>query len=431
MKPIGAILGAALLAVAACTSEGPTDAGVGPPQPGDPMRLEVFVYNVEYGGDETTDAVIEAIDADVVGVLESYNRLPDTAERTDYPYHNTGLQILSKYPIHEPSGADGRYAFIEVRPGEVVAFFNIHLDYVRYGPKLLRNGVPLEEVLASENEVRTSSLDVPLAQMEELIAQGYPVFFTGDHNEPSHLDYGAETVGTREGIDEPVPWPVSLAITEVGFRDTYREIHPDPLRDPAVSHFGAEDRIDFLYAAGPSETLDSRLVGEEGGQDVDEGFDPWTSDHRAFVSTFEVTPVSMPLMVSVDEALLDQGDAVTVSYRTPDEGSIAIVPSGGTPEDALQTEGATGAVGSTRASIRPSSSRARTTPCSSTATAPSSRASSSSFATRWPRSTSLPTRPRTNRASPSSSRGATVRRAGGTGSACTRRTRPIRKSTTT
>jgi len=34
------------------------------------MRLEVFVYNVEYGGDETTDAVIEAIDADIVGALE-------------------------------------------------------------------------------------------------------------------------------------------------------------------------------------------------------------------------------------------------------------------------------------------------------------------------------------------------------------------------
>ncbi|HSJ51876.1 MAG TPA: hypothetical protein VLA90_11445, partial [Actinomycetota bacterium] len=343
----------ALLLAACTTDEGggdpdPTGATGGPTgttAPTEPMRLEVFVYNVEYGGDETTDAVIEVIDADVVGVLESYNRLPETAERTAYPYHNTSLQILSKYPIHEPSGADGRYAFIEVRPGEVVAFFNIHLDYVRYGPRRLRNGASLEDVLASENEVRTSSLEVPLAQMRDLIARGFPVFFTGDHNEPSHLDYGAETVGTREGIDEPVPWPVSLAVADAGFRDTYREIHPDPLADPAISHFGVKDRIDFLYSAGPSVTLDSRLVGEEGGEGVDEGFDPWTSDHRAFASTFEVTPVPMPVMISVHEALLDRGDLLTIGYRAPEDGSIAIVPAGAGADSARQTESATGETG--------------------------------------------------------------------------------------
>ena len=86
--------------------------------------------------------MIEDIDADVVGVLESYDRLPEIAERTGYPYYNLGLQLLSKYPIHEPSGADGLYALIEVQPGYVVAMFNTHLDYVRYGPRLLLEGCP-------------------------------------------------------------------------------------------------------------------------------------------------------------------------------------------------------------------------------------------------------------------------------------------------
>jgi hypothetical protein len=351
MRRWGAIAWTLLFVLVACTSDGPEEGAdaAASPAPAAPTDLEVFVYNVEYGGDETTDAVIESIDADVVGVLESYNRISETAERTGYPYFNTSLQILSKYPIHEPSGAEGRYAFIEVRPGEVVAFFNIHLDYVRYGPRMLRAGVPMDEVLASENVVRTSPLDVPLRLMQDLIAQGYPVFFTGDHNEPSHLDYGPETVGTREGIDEPVPWPVSIAITDLGFRDTYREIHPDPVEDPAISHFGVKDRIDFLYAAGPSETLDSRLIGELGGEDVDEAFMPWTSDHRAFASTFEVRPASMPLMVSVDTALLDQGDPLTVSYRTTGEGSLAVVKAGGAPDTALQTLGAPKGFGATRA----------------------------------------------------------------------------------
>ena len=37
--------------------------------------------------------------ADIVGVLESYNRLPAIARATGYPYFNVGLQILSKKPV--------------------------------------------------------------------------------------------------------------------------------------------------------------------------------------------------------------------------------------------------------------------------------------------------------------------------------------------
>jgi hypothetical protein len=98
-----------------------TEAGSVPAAP-KAIPLEVFVYNVEYGGDESTDAVIRGVDADIVGVLESYNRLPEIAPSTGYPFYNVSLQLLSKYPIHEPSGAEGRYALIVVRPGQVVAF---------------------------------------------------------------------------------------------------------------------------------------------------------------------------------------------------------------------------------------------------------------------------------------------------------------------
>jgi len=358
---LSSVAAAGLLAASlgGCTSDrGPTDetnstgatgstAGITEPATPEPLPLEVFVYNVEYGGDESTDAVIEKVDADIVGVLESYNRLPEIAENTGYPYYNLSLQILSKYPIHEPSGAEGRYALIEVRPGEVVAFFNIHLDYVRYGPKLLGNGATVEEVIASEDEVRTSALDVPLRLMDGLIQQGYPVFFTGDHNEPSSLDWTEATAAARPDVDQAVAWPVSEAILGLGFRDTYREIHPDPVRDPGITYQRSGDRIDYVYAAGPAVTLDSRLVGEEGGSGVELGFDPWTSDHRAVVSTFDVRPVPMPVMVSVDRALLTQGDPLTVAYRAPDaDGSVAIVPAEGDTGSAALTQDVSGTSGS-------------------------------------------------------------------------------------
>lgn len=334
----------AFAVLSACTSGGGDE-----PQaltPGEPMRLDVLVYNIEYGGDGSTDAVIREVDADIVGVLESYNRLPEIAENTGYPYYNVSLQILSKYPIHDPSGGAGLYALIEVRPGEVVAFFNHHLDYVRYGPRLLDKGTSVDDVIASENDVRTSALEASLGKMGPLIDQGYPTFLTGDFNEPSSLDYGQDTVGTRPGIDEPVPWPVSEVLLETGFRDTYREVHPDPLQDPGLTHRGVGDRIDYLYAAGPSETLDSQIVGKEGEPDVGIGFAEWTSDHFGVLSTFEVTPVSMPTMVSVDAALKTQGDTLVVSYSAPgDDNSVVIVPAGGDSDQAEVTEGATGSLG--------------------------------------------------------------------------------------
>ena len=228
---------------------------------GEETELSVLTYNIEYSGDRSTDAVIEDVDADVVGVLESYDRLPEIAEKTGYPYYNLGLQLLSKYPIHEPSGADGLYALIEVQPGYVVAMFNTHLDYVRYGPRLYLGGMPLADVLASEDEVRTRSIEVLTPSMQALLEEGYPVFLTGDLNQPSSLDYTEETVGMRKGVTEAIPWPVSETLLDIGMRDTFREIHPDPVENPGLTHGnpdfkegGFGDRIDYLYAGGPSVT---------------------------------------------------------------------------------------------------------------------------------------------------------------------------------
>ena len=317
-----------------------------PLKAGRPMELKVLVFNVEYGGGPATDEAIRRVNADVVGVLESYDRLPKIAAATGYPYFNTSLQILSRYPILEPSGGDGQYAFIEVQPGFAVVFCNIHLDYVRYGPDGLRAGLAVEDVIATENLVRTSAIAGQLHTLPPLADRGYPVILTGDFNEPSSLDYGQDTVGTRPGIDEPVPWPVSEVLLQAGFRDTYRDIYPDPLQNPGLTHRRSGDRIDYLYAAGPSDTLDSQLVGKEGDPDVAIGFDTWTSDHFGVLSTFEVTPVSMPTMVSVDAALKTEGDTLVVSYSAPGEdNSVAIVPSGGDPDQADVTEGATGSSG--------------------------------------------------------------------------------------
>jgi endonuclease/exonuclease/phosphatase family metal-dependent hydrolase len=350
----------AALVLTACTSadstDPPADAGGTGLAPGEERELSVLTYNIEYSGDKTTDAVIEDVDADVVGVLESYDRLPEIAEKTGYPYYNLGLQLLSKYPIHEPSGAEGLYALIEVEPGYVVAMFNTHLDYVRYGPRLYLDGMPLAEVLASEDEVRTRSIEVLTPSIEALLDEGYPVFLTGDLNQPSSLDYTEETVGMREGVTEAIPWPVSEVLLDIGMRDTFREIHPDPVENPGLTHGnpdfkqgGFGDRIDYLYAGGPATTQSSELVGEVGGPNVDREYDPWTSDHRAVLSTFEVTPVELRRTLSLERRLLTEGEELGVLHHAPgtEEGTVSIVPEGGSAAEALASEDVSGESGTT------------------------------------------------------------------------------------
>jgi hypothetical protein len=51
----------------------------------------------------------------------------------------------------------------------------------------------------------------------------------------------------------------------------------------------------------------------------------------------------------VDTALLDQGDPLTVGYRSADEGSLSIVRTGDPPDAALQTLGTPTGFGGTRA----------------------------------------------------------------------------------
>ena len=277
----------------------------------EPMPLSLLVFNVEYGGTRASDAVIEDVDADVVGVLESYNRLPTIAKHAGYPYYDVGLQIMSKYPILEPSGADGLYAFLEVRPGEAVAMVNTHLDYVQDGPNRLARGVPVEDVLATEREVRLASIEKLLPSASTLLDAGWPVLLTGDLNEPSHLD-------------GDIAWPVSEAVTGAGFTDSYRETHPDPVADPGYTwggvagSGGSPRRIDYAYVGGPVEVETSEVVGERGAPGVDRGYPGWTSDHRAVFSRLQVTPSSLPTTIALSSRMLTVGDSVTATYVMPD-----------------------------------------------------------------------------------------------------------------
>ena len=87
----------------------------------------------------------------------------------------------------------------------MIPFFNVHLDYVDWGPHALVKGDSVDAVIENENKVRTSALERPMAAMDELIDDGYPVFLTGDFNEPSSLDYTEARSGPARRSPSPSP----------------------------------------------------------------------------------------------------------------------------------------------------------------------------------------------------------------------------------
>jgi endonuclease/exonuclease/phosphatase family metal-dependent hydrolase len=313
------------LVLASCTGTGPG----GGSQPQAKVELEVLSFNMLYGGSygyQRVLRVIRELDPDIVGVQEPYGKIDRIAE--DLGWHGSPrLHVISRFPVLEPSGSSGDWGYVEVTPGRVVAIANTHLPSVGYGPYLVRSGAPVGEVLEAERKRRVPwTMDLLNAMAPVLSAGNMPVFLTGDFNSPSHRDWTAEVDAVRGPVRYPVRWPVTVALEEAGFQDSYREVHPDPVEDPAFTWTPGSgfppriregevlDRIDYVWANGPVEVVDSQVVGEAGSPYAGIEFDPWPSDHRAVLTTVEATPAAPGTTVAVSDARLERGDSLEASF---------------------------------------------------------------------------------------------------------------------
>jgi CubicO group peptidase (beta-lactamase class C family) len=327
------------------------------------VRLKVMEFNIEYGGEEVDfDAVVEAIersDADVVGIEEAWGNMPRLAKELGWPQYDARTQIISRYPLLAPSGSHGLYTLVAVQPGSVVAMGNVHLPAAPYGPFRVRDGATPAPVLALERRTRLPPLRPTLRALAGLMRKGIPAFLVGDFNAPSELDWTEAAVGVRDHVKYALDWPVSDAVAKAGFRDSYREVHPDPVRDAGLTWPAARpyvggynparnnapaDRIDFVYAAGRAKTIASALVGERGGPDVRIPVSPWPTDHRGVLSTFDVAPAPPPTLVAVEQRVVELGEDVEVRFHAPgDDGErVVVVQAGGDPDSGALVERATG-----------------------------------------------------------------------------------------
>lgn len=275
----------------------------------DGPALRVMTWNLWYGGTKVRDhrakqlKVITETGVDVVGLQETYGTAAqELADALGWHHHRAGdnLGIISRHPITARLGDPdvGFYGAAGVRirtdSGAEVDIWTVHLDYQPYGPyEAAFDGLPAAELIAHE-EVRLAQLRDCLRRLDDT-APAVPVVLVGDFNSPSHLD--------RPDVD----WPVTRAAEADGLRDSYREAHPDPVRQPGhtwspihVEHEDGsgrpepQDRIDFVLHRGLA-VLDSRThVSGTPRPWPDVEDNDWPSDHAAVITTFALEPEPQP-----------------------------------------------------------------------------------------------------------------------------------------
>jgi hypothetical protein len=258
---------------------------------------------------------------------------------TYYVYDVPDCALLSKYPIIESQTFEGpgvsKYLRILVSvQGVEMAIYSLHLDYKFYACYLPRgydgdsfkdigHGPIIDEARVLEHNNKSKRLTT-IQHFTEVaaadVAKNRVVLVAGDFNEPSHLDWQANTKKLFDHNGAVINWPVSKHLYQEGYRDSYRMLYPNPVKypgftwaidNPQVKQTSSlswamtadeRDRIDFIYYYPQKglRVLKTSLVGPKGdivkGQRVMPTFkDPivvtgasdWPTDHRGVITYFE------------------------------------------------------------------------------------------------------------------------------------------------
>jgi len=243
-----------------------------------------MTFNIWVGGDagkqplSQTAEVIRAARADIVGLQETAGYAkqkgasqPDNgrvlAEMLHWHYLDQGERtgILSRFPIVTNTPQKWG-ATLRLPSGRSVRMFNAHLSHAPYQPyqllKIPYANAPFiataAEAVDEARKARGAQVNRLLSELKPALAEGQPVFVTGDFNEPSHLDW-TQRAAEAGRCPMAVEYPSTLAMTGIGLRDSFRAMFPDEVKrlgwtwtpttrpeDPKDRH----DRIDFVFVGG-------------------------------------------------------------------------------------------------------------------------------------------------------------------------------------
>ncbi|HRE52466.1 MAG TPA: endonuclease/exonuclease/phosphatase family protein [Flavitalea sp.] len=266
--------------------------------------FKLTAFNIWHGGHEFGKEtgkhilidMLRNMNADAYTLVETYGSGPEIADALGYYLYlvSDNLSIVSRYPFTETynlsSPDNSGAAQIQLSNGKRINLAVVWLDWL---PSFIMKGFDngegwtKEKFLEVENKRRGSEIRTILSDLQRQIGQrdSIPLIVAGDFNSGSHLDWTEKTSSIHKGYT--MPWPVSIAMQKAGFRDSFRELHPDPLKTPGTTFSDnrtvwVKTRVDYIYYTGkPLQAVESETVNKHPIR--------FPSDHAAVSTVFRIT----------------------------------------------------------------------------------------------------------------------------------------------
>lgn len=206
--------------------------------------------------------------------------------------------MLAQYPIVD-STENKLGIKLKIGNDRYLWFFNCHLFYIPYQPYQLANKPYGEfpfistekEAISFAKSTRDSDVNKYLREIKSILSEGWPVFLTGDFNEPSFQDW-TEAAAKAGHCQLKVEWPSTKAFADLGLTDAFRVMYPDEVKFPGKTWSSIDspeeihDRIDFVFYKGNQiKVIEAQTIGLKDGKSGI-GMNDYPSDHRAVSVNF-------------------------------------------------------------------------------------------------------------------------------------------------
>jgi len=274
-------------------------------------EVKLLNWNIWHGGKEKgkdlgpyqVAEIIRASDADVITMVETYGSGQRIAEQLGFhfyqPYDNSNLSILSRFPIidtYKSNKHDFYSTGVKVKTANdrEVLIWGIWIRY--WGP----------DYTLQQYSQKYTALDwiqgdreKPMADLAEILAKdiaefhtdkSMPLIFAGDFNSGSHLDFTQRAAKSGLHNGWVVDFPTSKLMFEQGFKDSFRELHPDEVSQhggtwAAIYNWSSDFRIDYIYYKGDGiQATESKVIDQHIHADI-----IWPSDHSALLTSFKIS----------------------------------------------------------------------------------------------------------------------------------------------
>ena len=268
-------------------------------------RFRVLQWNIWHGGNhipfeghQRIVDLIKASKADIVTMQEGYGTQHELAKALNFnlqtPSAKDNLCLYSRFPMKKlptEKTFNSNPSILSLPNGKDIL---VNGCWLRYSYRPDYTGGYADSGHNTDGWVAEDSIR-PMADAKLMLdndtdpilkKREMPVIIGGDFNSGSHLDWTARAAHLHRGYG-PVSFPTSRFMMERGYKDSFRELHPDEVAFPQGTFAGIYpqidfSRIDFIYYKGNIKAISSKVI--QTSQEID---DVWASDHSAVVTTFE------------------------------------------------------------------------------------------------------------------------------------------------